>query len=151
MSYQYVETVKRLFDAVNRHDEAALLEAYQPEVVIHEAACLPYGGDFHGHEGALAHLHAFYKTWQGMKPSIVQEMYEEAQQENPLVFLETKQDYVVVFGRNMAVAPQSGRRLNIPEAWVFKMQDGKVAESWMLNQDTVAILDFLKEAREPAL
>ncbi len=27
-------------------------------------------------------------------------------------------------------------------------RDSKVAESWMLNQDTVAILEFLKEAQK---
>ncbi len=54
-------------------------------------------------------------------------------------------EYVVVFGQNTALAPQSGRKLDVPEVWVFKMRDGKVAESWMLNQDTVAILEFLKE------
>ena len=31
------------------------------------------------------------------------------------------------------------------------MREGKIAESWMLNQDTVAILDFLKEAQKPIL
>jgi ketosteroid isomerase-like protein len=54
----------------------------------------------------------------------------------------------VVFGINRAVVPQSGRKLAVPEAFVFKMRDGKVAESWMLNQDTVAILEFLKEAQK---
>jgi|SRR5579859_2209370 len=147
---QQLEAVKRLFDAVNRRDQAALLEAYHPEVVIHEAACLPYGGDFHGHEGALAHVHAFYRTWAGLKPSVSRERLEEAQREHTPVFLETTQEYVVVFGRNTALAPQSGRKLDIAEVWVFKLRDGKVAESWMLNQDTVAILDFLKEAHESA-
>ena len=150
MSHQHVDAVKRLFDAVRRRDQAALLEAYHPEVVIHEAACLPYGGDYHGHEGALAHVNAFYHTWAGLKPGVAKERLEEARWEYSPIFLETTQEYVVVFGRNTALAPQSGRKLDVPEVWVFKMRDGKVAESWMLNQDTVAILDFLKEAHESA-
>ena len=147
-SQQQRETVKRLFDAVGRHDQAAILEAYHPEVVIHEAASLPYGGDYHGHEGALAHVNAFYQTWAGLKPGASRELPEEAQREHTTVFLETTQEYVVVFGQNTALAPQSGRKLDVPEAFVFKMRDGKVAESWMLNQDTVAILEFLKEAQK---
>ena len=146
MSQQQVETVKRLFDAVGRQDRAAILEAYHPEVVIHEAASLPYGGEYHGHEGALAHVNAFYQTWAGLKPSVSRDLPEEAQREHSTLFLETTQEYVVVFGQNTALAPQSGRKLNVPEAFVFRMRDGKVAESWMLNQDTVAILEFLKEA-----
>jgi ketosteroid isomerase-like protein len=160
MSQQHVETVKRLFDAVNRRDQLAILETYHPEVVIHEAASLPYGGDYHGHEGALAHVNAFYQTWEGLKqgvskpgvskPGVSKELPEEVRREYSLLFLETTQEYVVVFGRNTALAPQSGRKLDVAEVWVFKMRDGKVAESWMLNQDTVAILDFLKEAHESA-
>ena len=146
-SQQQVEIVKRLFEAVNRYDQAAILEAYHPEVVVHEAASLPYGGEFHGHEGALAHVNAFYQTWTGLKPSISRDLPGEAQRENSPLFLETTQEYVVVFGQNTALAPQSGRKLDVPEAFVFRMRDGKVAESWMLNQDTVAILEFLKEAQ----
>ena len=147
-SQQQVETVKRLFDAVNRHDQAAMLEAYHPEVVIHEAPSLPYGGDYHGSEGALQHVNGFYRTWEALKPGLSGKLPEEVQQENSTVFLETTQDYVVVFGINRAVVPQTGRKLAVPEAFVFKMRDGKVAESWMLNQDTVAILEFLKEAQK---
>lgn len=145
---QQVETVKRLFDAVDRHDQAAMLEAYHPEVVVHEAPSLPYGGDYHGHEGALQHVNGFYRTWEALKPGLAGKPAEEVQQENSTVFLETAQEYVVVFGINKAVEPQSGRKLAVPEAFVFKMRDGKVAESWMLNQDTVAILEFLKEAQK---
>lgn len=145
MSHQQVETVKRLFDAVARQDRAAILEAYHPEVVIHEAASLPYGGEYHGHEGALAHVNAFYQTWTGLKPVVSRDLPEEAQREHSTLFLETTQEYVVVFGQNTALALQSGRKLNVPEAFVFRMLDSKVAESWMLNQDTVAILEFLKE------
>jgi uncharacterized protein len=147
-SQQQRETVKRLFDAVGRHDQAAILEAYHPQVVIHEAASLPYGGEYHGHGGALVHVNAFYQTWAGLKPSASRELPEEAQREQSTVFLETTREYVVVFGQNTALAPQSGRKLDVPEAFVFKMRDGKVAESWMLNQDTVAILEFLKEAQK---
>jgi hypothetical protein len=31
---------------------------------------------------------------------------------------------------------------------VFKVWDDNVIESWMFHQDTVAILDFLKEAQQ---
>jgi uncharacterized protein len=47
MSQQHMETVKRLFDAVRRRDQAGVLEAYHPEIVVHEAPSLPYGGDWY--------------------------------------------------------------------------------------------------------
>ncbi len=144
MSQQHVEVVQRLFEAVRRRDRAALLEAYHPEVVIHEAPSLPYGGDYRGHQGAIDHVQGFYRTWEGLKQ---REPLAEAGREGTPIILQTTQDYVVVFGRQRAVAPQSGRSLDVPEVFVFKMRDGKVVESWMLNQDTVAILEFLREAR----
>src|SRR6266571_1174310 len=136
LSHQQMETVERLFDAVRRRDHAGVQEAYHPEIVIHEAPSLPYGGDYHGHEGAMQHLNGFYRTWKALKP---RELIEQAQREHPPIVLETTQDYVVVLGRNTAVAPGSGRKLDLPEVFVFKMRDGKVVESWMVHQDTVAI------------
>lgn len=140
-----VDVVKRLFDAVRRRDQAALLDAYHPEVVIHEAVSLPYGGDFHGHSGAIAHVQGFYRTWEGLKPP---ELFEDIGATRPrfFEFLEAAQDHVVVIGRQLAVAP-NGTSLDVPETFVFRVQDNRVIESWMFNQDTVAILEFLRDAR----
>jgi ketosteroid isomerase-like protein len=139
---RHVEAVKRLFEAVRRRDEAALLESYHPDVSIHEAPSLPYGGDFHGHAGAVDHERAFYRTWEGLKP---RELIEVARQTT--LFLEAGQDYVLVFGRQRGVAPRTERSLDIPEAFLFKMSDNRVIESWMFNQDTVAVLEFLRAAK----
>ena len=141
--WQQVDVVKRLFDAVRRRDRAALLEAYHLEVSIHEAPSLPYGGDFHGHAGAVEHVQAFYQTWEGLKS---QKLLEETRRARPLLFLEGA-DHVAVLGRQLAVAPLTGRSLDIPEAFVFRIQDNRVIESWMFNQDTVAVLEFLSSAK----
>jgi ketosteroid isomerase-like protein len=145
MSQQNIESVKRLFDAVARRDQAGLLEAYHPEIVIHEAPSLPYGGKYRGHQGAIEHVNGFYRTWEALKP---RELLEEAVREHPPIALETTQEYVVVMARNMAVAPRSRSKLDLPEVFVFRVQDGRVIESWMFHQDTVAILEFLKEAQQ---
>lgn len=139
-----VDVVKRLFEAVRRRDQAALLDVYHPEVTIHEAASLPYGGDFHGHPGAIAHVQGFYRTWDGLKPP---ELFEEIGSTRPRLFefLEAAEDRVVVVGRQLAVAP-NGTSLDVPETFVFRVQDNRVIESWMFNQDTVAILEFLRNA-----
>ncbi|HET7265665.1 MAG TPA: nuclear transport factor 2 family protein [bacterium] len=139
-----VDVVKRLFDAVRRRDRAALLEAYHPEVSIHEARSLPYGGRFHGHSGAVEHVEGFYRTWEGLKPP---SLFEDIGTTRPRLFefLEAAQDHVVVIGRQLAVGPD-GSALDVPEAFVFTVQDKRVIESWMFNQDTVAILEFLRNA-----
>ena len=139
MSQQNLEIVKRLFDAVRRHDQTGVLEAYHPEIVIHEALSLPYGGDYHGHEEAMQHLNGYYRTWDAFRPSTRQER-------NP-VFLETTEDSVVVFWQEEAVAPGSGRRIDLPALGVYQVRDGQVVESRMF-QDTATILDFLKDAEK---
>src|SRR5216683_6283764 len=139
MSQQHLEAVKRLFDAVRRRDQAALQEAYHPEIVIHEAPSLPYGGDYHGHEGALQHVNGYYQTWDALRPA--------ARQAHHPIFLETTEDYVVVLWREEAVAPDSGSRIDLPALGVYKVRDGQVVESRMF-QDTAAVRDLLKDAQQ---
>ena len=142
-SQQKLETVRRLFEAVVQRDEAGLLEAYHPEIVIHDAPSLPYGGDYHGHEGAIQHVRGFYQTWGMLRR---RELLEEAQQAHPPIILDTKGEYVVVLAQARVMAPSSERTIDLPEAFVFKVRDDKVIEFWMFHQNTVAILDLLKQA-----
>ena len=142
-SQQKLEAVGRLFEAVVQRDEVGLLEAYHPEVVIHEAPSLPYGGDYHGHEGALQHVRGFYQTWDTLRRG---ELLEEVQQVHPPIILDTKGEYVVVLGQARVMAPSSERTVDLPEAFMFRVRDDKVIETWMFHQDTVAILDLLKQA-----
>jgi len=138
MPQQHVETVKRLFAAVRRRDQAGVREAYHPEIVIHESPSLPYGGDYHGHEEALQHLNGYYRTWDPLRPGV-------GQPSTP-IFLETTADSVVVLWQEEAIAPGSGRRIVLPALGVYQVRDGKVAESRMF-QDTAAIRDLLAEAQ----
>ena len=139
MSQQNLETVKRLFDTVRRRDQAALQEVYHPEIVIHEAPSLPYGGDYHGHEGALQHVNGYYQTWDAFRPT--------AWRAYPPIFLETTEDYAVVLWREEAVAPGSGRRIDLPALGVYQVRDGQVVESRMF-QETAAVRDLLKDAQQ---
>jgi uncharacterized protein len=144
MSQRPLDIVKRLFELVEQPPntrKASVLEVYHPEIVIHEAPSLPYGGDYYGHEGARRHGAGFNRTWDAFQ------IAPEARGLDP-IFLETTEDHVVVLFRHKAVAPHGGRKINLPEVGVYKVQDGKVIESWMFHQDTIAILGFLKEAQQ---
>jgi len=141
MSQQPLEVVKHLFAIVEQPPSAkraSVLEAYHRDIVIHEAPSLPYGGDYYGHEGARRHGAGFNRTWDPFQIS------PEARGLDP-IFLETRGDYVVVLFRHKAVAPHSGRKIDLPEVGVYKVQEGQVIESWMFHQDIGAILDLLKQ------
>ncbi len=58
------QLTERLFKAVEDQDAIGYLDAtYDPGVTIHESPCLPYGGDYQGIEGVLAHAQAYLSTW----------------------------------------------------------------------------------------
>jgi ketosteroid isomerase-like protein len=139
MSQQNVEAVKRLFAAVVGRDQTALQEAYHPEIAIHEAPSMPYGGDYHGHEGALQHVKGYYQTWDALRPA--------AWQPHPPIFLDTTEDDVVVLWREEAVEAVSGSRIDLPALGVFKVRDGQIVESRMF-QDTAAVRDLLADMQQ---
>ena len=68
MSAENIETVRRLFQAVEERDLAGTLAVYDPEIVIREASFLPYGGIYHGREGAKQHGIGAAFAWDKFQP-----------------------------------------------------------------------------------
>ncbi len=134
MSAENVETVRRLFRAVEERDLAGVLEVYDPEIVIHEANSLPYGGDHHGHDGAKRHAYGYLRAWNDL----------QSPQEKKLdaTFVDAG-DHVVVHFRQRAHAVE-GKNIDLPVVGVYEVRGGRVVESRMFNFDTVEISDFLE-------
>jgi ketosteroid isomerase-like protein len=134
MSTENVETVRRLFRAVEERNLAAALEAYDPEIVIHEADSLPYGGDHRGLKGAKRHAYGFWRTWN----------FLQSPQEKKLgaTFLDAG-DRVVALFRHKAHAAD-GKRVDLPVVGVYEVRGGKVVEARMFHFDTVEISEFLE-------
>ena len=105
MSAENVETVRRLFEAVEARDLPSYLAVYDPAVVIREASFLPYGGTYHGHEGAKEHGTGFASVWGEFQPA-------DEKRLDP-VFLDAG-DRVVVLFRLKGLAAESGRKLDVP-------------------------------------
>ncbi len=137
MSKENVETVRRLFEAVERRDLAGVLAAYDPEIVIREADSLPYGGVYQGYEGAANHGSGYVAAWGKLQTSTEQKMDAE--------FLDAG-DCVVVIWRQRA-AKNDGEKFDAPAVSVYKMRDGKIIESQMFHADTAAVLRFLESGK----
>lgn len=103
MSAENVETVRRLFKAVEEHDLAGTLAVYDPEVVIREASFLPYGGVYHGHDGAKQHGKGFALTWGKFQPSDEKRL--------DAVFLDAGDGVVVLFRLKGLAQPTAEERL----------------------------------------
>src|SRR5262249_28660515 len=61
--------VRALFEAVDHRDGEGVRAGYDENITIHEAASLPYGGDYRGLEGALRHGQGFRATWDRFQPN----------------------------------------------------------------------------------
>jgi ketosteroid isomerase-like protein len=138
MSQQNLQIVKRLFSAVRQRDEAGVLEAYHPDIQIHESPSLPYGGDHHGHQQAIQHMKGYYRFWDPLRPPTGE--HKEG------IWLETTGDYVMVMWQEDAIMPGSGERIELPVIGVYKVQDGRVIESRMF-QDTAVVRDLAQNAQ----
>ena len=127
--------VRALFEAVDRRDGEGVRASYGENITIHEAASLPYGGDYHGLEGALRHGQGFRAAWdrfqqyetRGLDPQIVADG-----------------DHVVVLWQHKVESVETGDRLELPAVSVYRMKNARIADSRMFHFDTAALLCFLE-------
>jgi uncharacterized protein (TIGR00369 family) len=113
-------------------------QAYDPEVVIHEAASLPYGGDYQGAADVARHALGFNAAWTDLQS------HEERALE-PQFF--AAGDRVAVLWRQRAHNPWTGERFDMPVVSVYRMRAGRVVESRMLHFDAAAVRGFLERAQ----
>ena len=127
--------VKALFEAVDRRDAEGVRAAYAENIKIHEAASLPYGGDYHGLEGALRHGQGFRAAWDRFQP-------HEARGLDPQIVADA--DHVMVLWRHQVENAETGDRLDLPAVSVYRMENAKIANSRMFHFETAALLRFLE-------
>jgi uncharacterized protein len=131
--------VEAVFEAVARRDGEGVRAGYDENITLHEAASLPYGGDYRGHEGALHHGHGFRAAWDRFQP-------HEARGLDPRIIAEG--DHVVVLWRHKVENLETGDRLDLPAVSVYRMENAKIADSRMFHFDTAALLHFLDRIAE---
>ena len=133
MSQENLETVRRLFEAVERRDLAGVLDAYDENIVIREAASLPYGGEYRGYEGAIKHGEGYVAVWGALQTA--------AEQKLSPTFLDAG-DSVVVRWRQRA--SKGEQKFDSAATSIYRLSEGKIVESEMY-QDTAAVLQFLAD------
>jgi uncharacterized protein len=127
--------VQALFEAVDRRDREGVRAGYNENITIHEAASLPYGGDYRGLEGALHHGQGFRAAWDRFQPT-------DARGLDPWIIADG--DHVVVLWRHKVENAETGDRLDLPAVSVYRMENAKIADSRMFHFDTAALLRFLE-------
>jgi uncharacterized protein len=144
-----IAVVRRLFEAVETRGDpkefaarwAAYVSMYDPDVVIHEALSLPYGGDYSGDDAVKRHAHAFSAAWQGLQSISDRRLVEPR-------FL-ADGDHVIVLWHQKGTSAD-GEIFDMPAVSVYQMKGGRIIDSRMFHFDTAAVIGFLGRASRPA-
>ncbi|MEU6766075.1 nuclear transport factor 2 family protein [Streptomyces sp. NPDC046853] len=99
---------------------------FAPDVVLHQARALPYGGTWRGHDGMTRFFLAMSETW---------ETFEIGKQE----FLATG-GTAVVHSQVRARARATGRELAFPILQTITVRDGRISQVRPFYWDTAAIV-----------
>jgi uncharacterized protein len=99
---------------------------FAPDVLLHQAEALPYGGTWRGHDGMEQFFVAMSRTWAE---------FEMVEQE----FL-SMSETAVVLTQVHARARATGRELDFPILQAIRVVDGRITEVRPFYWDTAAIV-----------
>jgi ketosteroid isomerase-like protein len=100
---------------------------FAPDVVLHQAEALPYGGTWRGHAGMERFFVAMSAAWESF--AMLEQEFHPAG------------DVVVVRTQVRATARATGRALEFPILQTVCVSDGRIVEVWPFYWDTAAIAD----------
>lgn len=106
---------------------------FAPDVVLHQADALPYGGTWRGHVGMERFFVAMSTAWESFA-MLEQELHPAG-------------DVVTVRTQVRARARATGRELEFPILQTVRVAEGRIAEVWPFYWDTAAIADACAPGR----
>jgi ketosteroid isomerase-like protein len=139
------DVVLDVIRAVQERDGERMLELYHPEVQLHEAPSLPYGGVVDGVTSLLAQMgdtpeSTWLGTWDPVQPTDAERRFD------PRVLSERDGEVVVLYWMRATAA--NGERFESPVIGLYEVRDGKFARAQMFHFDTQAINEFLARAHQ---
>lgn len=136
MSDADVRLVLGVFDAINRRDVGAVLDAYEPDaqMVTLTSSFLQDSG-YEGHEGIKDYFSSMVDVWQDLtlSPEDTTDL----------------DGHVLVQGHWRSRGKGSGAEVNAPAAWLFTIAGGKISDSRTFR-DVDEALAALKAAEPDA-
>ena len=107
-----IDLVRRLYDAFNARDVAALRDLCHPEVELYALTASLAGreGPYRGHDGVVAYLGDVGRVWEEMEATPRQ--------------VRMHGDEIFIIGRLYARSPALGVR-DLPVAWTWSLRDGR--------------------------
>jgi uncharacterized protein (TIGR02246 family) len=113
VSEQDVQLVRGVFDAINRRDVQAVLDAYHPDADMSTLTSeLVQGKAYRGHSGIREYFSSFADVWEKLRLE-PQDIHDLG-------------DRILVVGRWSSVGKESGAEVESPAAWLFGVRDGRI-------------------------
>jgi uncharacterized protein (TIGR02246 family) len=128
VSEQDVQLVRRVFDAINRRDVQAVLDAYDPDADMSTLTSeLVQGKAYRGHSGIREYFSSFADVWD--------ELHLEPEEIRDLG------DRILVTGRWSSRGKESGAEVESPAAWLFGVRDGRIVFTHAYRDAAEALSD----------
>ena len=119
--------VGKIYAAANRGDLQGVADRFHPDIVLRQAASLPYGGEFHGLAATMATLGRMFA-----------EHYEVEALEVDHIAVDG--DLVISAATLRAGIRRTGERIVMPFRECFVLRDGLVVELQPFYYDTAALV-----------
>jgi uncharacterized protein (TIGR02246 family) len=116
VSEQDVRLVRQVFEAINRRDLQAMLDAYHPDADMSTLTSeLVSGKPYRGHTGIREYFSSFADVWEELRlePEEIRDLG----------------DRILVVGRWSSRGRESGAEVESPAAWIFAVRDGRIVFS----------------------
>lgn len=108
-----MEVVKQVYAAVAAYDLETLKGLLHPELVVVEAAGLPYAGRYEGPDGFVHLLKVLNEAWDQFHCSDFEYLYGE--------------DSVMAVFRFQAISRRTDKKIDMRIAELWRVRDGKVS------------------------
>jgi len=130
-----IEVMRKLFRAVEDHDQQTLIRLSQPDVEFHWPPSLPYGGRNRGT--------TWGETWALLQPSAAERKMDAR-------IVAASDDEVVALWHQRGVS-SGGDRFDGEVLGLYQFREGKLARAQMFYFDTTAVNNFLGKAITPEM
>jgi ketosteroid isomerase-like protein len=129
VSKNSVEIIAELYQALARHDLAALLNLIDPEIKVSQTRLLPWGGEYHGFEGVQQF---FAELFRSVESRLSVDEFVDAG------------DRIIVIGTTRGHVRATGATFNIRAVHVWTVKDGRGVR-FEPNVDTPKMLEALRQ------
>ena len=129
---EVVTVIQKLFDSVERRDDALFADVVDSEAEFHWPPDLPYGGVV---RGVSPDRPGWSAIWNPLQPT-------EAERRLDPRIVATSQEEAVVLWHQRGLAP-SGERIDTPVLGLYQVKGGKLRRCQMFYFNPEAVVRFL--------